>query len=100
MFTKNSMKKYLIILLLLLSSIRGFAQKLVNIEDNNSCGTIEATENEMQAKFYYGNNDRLQKKYDSLAKIYGNVSNNPSYRNGTYGGEDNIWFGIPYTQNK
>ena len=91
------MKKYLILLLLLLSSALGFAQKLVNVE-GNSCATIEATEEEMQAKFYYGNNDKLRQKYDSLATIYGNVASNPNYRNGSYGGENDIWFRIFYKQ--
>ncbi len=90
------MRKNLIIIMLLLSSV-SFAQNLTKVQDN-TCGTTEAIEAEMQAKFYYGNNDRLQEKYDSLVKIYGNVASNPNYRNGTFGGEDNIWFRIPYTK--
>ena len=70
------MKKNIIILILLLNSV-SFAQNLTKMQDN-SCGTAEATEEEMEVNFYYGNNDKLKQKYDSLAAIYGNVSNNPN----------------------
>ncbi len=97
------MKKYLTILILLLSGYNtSLAQKLIlplKMIDN-SCGTTETTEQEMQTKFYYGNNDRLQEKYDSLVAIYGTPSGNTNYRNGTFGGENDIWFRIIYTQNK
>ena len=78
-------------------SFLSFSQKLVSPlpQEIDNCGTQEATEEEMQKKFYYGNNDKLNQRYDSLTKIYGNVANTPNYRNGTYGGEDNIWFRVP-----
>ncbi len=80
-----------------------FAQKLPTPTEpvsSDICGTPEPSQKEMEVNFYYGNNDKLKQKYDSLAAIYGNVSSNPNYRNGTYGGEDNIWFRISYIQNK
>ena len=88
------------IILMLINSL-SFSQKLVAIpQDIDKCGTSEATEEEMQKKFYYGNNDKLKQRYDSLAKIYGNVAGSPNYRNVSFGGENGIWFRVSYTQNK
>ncbi len=94
------MKKYNFLIILMLICSLGFSQKLMTPipQEDNKCGTLEATDEEMQAKFYYGNNNRLKQRYDSLTTIYGNVSSNPNYRNGTYGGEDNIWFRVLYTK--